>query len=123
MTVWRVSRGEAQFLVVPGRQLPVPPTGHPPGAPPWLVGVASDHGRAVAVIDLAVLSGRPAERPPGAVLTLVQSPAGPLALLSDAPPKRTLIAAPQSDGTVFLSLPDGQCWVDLAALCQALGAP
>lgn len=128
MTAWKISRGNLGFVVSSGRVLPSPGVRHPPGAPEWLVGVACDGGRAIGVVDLAVVygaavlgiaAGRSAEE----LVAAVETPAGVLGLLSDAPPTRLTLGVPPAGQQVFVPLEGGLLWVDLPSLCRSLGAP
>lgn len=62
--------------------LPSPSVRTAPGAPPWLVGACAHAGRAVPVIDLALLT-RPGQSLPVKGAALLELSSGPLAFAMD----------------------------------------
>lgn len=93
--------------------VPVTPV---PGAPPWLLGACNRGGRALAVLDVALLAGL--TRVPGVprAVVVVETPAGPVGLCAEALPDEQRGATPTRTGELLLAVVPGTWMVDLARL-------
>lgn len=80
--------------------VPRPSLAPVPGAPPWIVGVYNDLGRAVAAIDAAHLLGLAHAGRPTPFLLLVETPSGILGLCADGPTTEVVARTPPRRGAV-----------------------
>ena len=95
-----------------------------PDAPPWIPGAYNRLGRAVAVIDTALLLGLGRAAHPPVCLLLVEGPAGVLGLMSDAEPDEVSTRSTPRRGSVIelVDRPQDLLRVDIALLEQRIEA-
>lgn len=93
-----------------------------PGAPPWLLGACNRGGRAVAVVDIALLTGMTAEACPARWVVVVDTAAGPVGLCAEGPVAELASDVPPLSGDVLVMMEPGTWFVDLSALPSAIEA-
>lgn len=91
-----------------------------PGAPPWLLGACNRGGRALAVVDVAVLAGLVEE--PGApnFVVVVETSAGPVGLSVGAELGERRGATPSRNGDLLVEAEPGTWVLDVNRLPSSL---
>lgn len=91
-----------------------------PGAPPWLLGACNRGGRALAVIDLAVLAGLAASAGAPHLVVVVETSAGPVGLAVEAELGERRGATPSRTGEVLVEAEPGTWVLDVNRLPSSL---
>jgi hypothetical protein len=102
--------------------LEAPEVSPAPGAPPWLLGACNRSGRAVAVVDVAMLGGLTREPAAPRWVVVVETPLGPIGLCAEGPLGELRAAVPARTGELLLEV-EAQTWlVDVTRLPVAAEA-
>jgi hypothetical protein len=102
--------------------LEAPEVSAAPGAPPWLLGACNRLGRAVAVLDVAVLAGLASEPGSPRWVVVVETTHGPIGLCAEGPVDELRAAVPARTGDLLLEV-EAETWlVDVARLPSAAEA-
>lgn len=93
-----------------------------PGAPEWLLGVCGRSGRAIAVLDVALLGGRTrvAARPRQVIV--VETTSGPVGLAAEGPAEERRGYAPSRTGDLLVQVEPDTWLVDLSRLPHLVDA-